>query len=326
MAKKRNRDVKTSGIGQEGDKGEIVAGEGTQEAAEGGKTTSKVAEVVASLTKYEKYNFVLVNRQDIKNAPYNPRQISEKARKKLRAMIDKIGLIEPLIYNKRTNHIVGGHQRLAAIDSLEGTNRYQIHMAEIDVDLKTEKEINVALNNPNMQGEYDLELLEEIYKDKEVIIENTGFDVGDVYRMFGDAPLAGRTGEMQKLAEQYRSFREVHEDLIDGLAKRDDSNYFLVVTFQDGTAREEFLTALELPNERHINGKILLDLLKPEQRKLVTAEITANCDHCDTLNAIDKGQTECVCRLCKKTFPVELPEEPKTEPETTIGTPVANNT
>lgn len=284
------------------------------------------AAAIPQLSKYERYTMVQMNRNLIKGAPYNPRQIDEKNKKRLRKIIETHGLVSPLLYNKRTGNLVGGHQRLSILDVLEGTNDYLLHMAEIDVDEKREKELNIALNNTSAQGEYDLAKLEELYKDKDIDILATGFEVGDIYRMFGDAPLAGRVQEMQKLAEQYRSFREAHEGLIEGLAKRDDNNFYLVVVFQDGTAREEFLTGLELPNERHIDGKMLYALLKPEQQKLAKADYTANCEFCDTINIIeDPASKSFVCRLCKKECTLES-DEPVVATETPQQTPTEEKT
>lgn len=262
------------------------------------------------LTKYEKYELVEVHRSQLKNAPYNPRQIGPKQKKKLRAAIAKTGLVEPLVWNARTGHIVGGHQRVGVLDSLEGTQDYRLHVAKIDVDLKAEKELNVLLNNQAVQGEWDLSRLEEMFRDESLEIANTGFDVGDVYRMFGDAPMSGRSEELSKLSEEYRKFREKHEQLVGGLAVRDDHNFFRVVVFQDGTAAQEFCRALGLPEEdRHLDGRELLKLLKPDDLAAAQADYSVTCDYCDTLNSVTKGQAEVVCRMCKKTFPCTWDKE-----------------
>ena len=48
---------------------------------------------------------------DIKPAPYNPREISEEALLGLRHSLEKFGLVDLLVINKRTMHIISGHQR-----------------------------------------------------------------------------------------------------------------------------------------------------------------------------------------------------------------------
>ena len=45
-------------------------------------------------------------------ADYNPRTISEHQAEALKRSLDRWGFVEPIVANKRTGHIVGGHQRL----------------------------------------------------------------------------------------------------------------------------------------------------------------------------------------------------------------------
>lgn len=63
-------------------------------------------------SKYQAYDTETINRSDIKNAPYNPRIMDVKAKKRLKANIAKHGLVAALTWNKRTGNLVGGHQRL----------------------------------------------------------------------------------------------------------------------------------------------------------------------------------------------------------------------
>lgn len=48
---------------------------------------------------------------DIEPADYNPRTITDEAKKKLRNSIETFGLVEPIIINTKNNRIVSGHQR-----------------------------------------------------------------------------------------------------------------------------------------------------------------------------------------------------------------------
>jgi hypothetical protein len=106
-----------------------------------------------------------MDRRSIKEAVYNPRSMSRSARAGLRESIKKNGLVEPPIWNRRTGNLVGGHQRLSVLDEIMGSKDYRIPVAIIDVDAKKEKEINVALNNPSIQGTYDFVLLQKIIDD-----------------------------------------------------------------------------------------------------------------------------------------------------------------
>ena len=44
-------------------------------------------------------------------APYNPRTISPDALAGLRHSVERFGLVEPIVWNRRTGRVVGGHGR-----------------------------------------------------------------------------------------------------------------------------------------------------------------------------------------------------------------------
>ena len=50
--------------------------------------------------------------EELKPAEYNPRQASEKQYDDLKQSIEKFGIVDPVIVNKRNNRIVGGHFRV----------------------------------------------------------------------------------------------------------------------------------------------------------------------------------------------------------------------
>lgn len=98
-----------------------------------------------------------VKMSELNPAPYNPRIISDKAKGGLKLSLDEFGYLDPIVWNKRTGNIVGGHQRYSVFVA-EGVE--EIDVVAIDVDEVAEKEINIALNNPNIQGVWDLPKLE----------------------------------------------------------------------------------------------------------------------------------------------------------------------
>lgn len=55
---------------------------------------------------------------EIKPAKYNPREITDVAFLGLRESIKKFGFVDPLVVNKKTGTLVGGHQRLKVAESL----------------------------------------------------------------------------------------------------------------------------------------------------------------------------------------------------------------
>lgn len=55
---------------------------------------------------------------DIKPASYNPRCLSDGAFKTLKKSITELGIIKPIVVNKRNNIIIAGHQRTKAMEAL----------------------------------------------------------------------------------------------------------------------------------------------------------------------------------------------------------------
>lgn len=85
-------------------------------------------------------------------ADYNPRvaltpDMPEFER--LKNSIETFGNVEPIVWNERTGHIVGGHQRLAVLQHLGYTSA---EVSVVDLDEKEEKLLNVALNKSRASG------------------------------------------------------------------------------------------------------------------------------------------------------------------------------
>lgn len=135
-------------------------------------------------TKVARFTVEQIERSAISRAAYNPRQIDAGAAKKLKATLAKDGLVETLVWNRRTGNLVGGHQRLDAIDAIEGGTDYTLPVSVIDVDEKTERELNIRLNNPAIQGSFDLAKLEMMLRDMDTDPFAAGFDDVDLNLMF----------------------------------------------------------------------------------------------------------------------------------------------
>ena len=126
----------------------------------------------------------------LKPAPYNPRKAlkpGDKAYEKLKKSIMEFGLVQPIVVNERTGHVVGGHQRLQVlIDS--GADEADC----IIVNLTPEKEkaLNLALNK--VGGEWDVPALKDLMLDLSgdtYCMELTGFDVAEIDAMIGPPPV-----------------------------------------------------------------------------------------------------------------------------------------
>jgi hypothetical protein len=134
-----------------------------------------VPKPVAELSRYVSFAQATLDRSAIKNAPYNPRIIDDDARKRLMRELKSHGLVEAVVWNKRTGNLVGGHQRLSILDDLHEGKPYSVPADVIDCDEKEEKRLNVALNSPDMQGRYDGERFNDLVLD--LRREDPSFDV-----------------------------------------------------------------------------------------------------------------------------------------------------
>src|SRR4051812_1397231 len=66
---------------------------------------------------------------DLKPAPYNPRRISKEAMDGLTVSLKEFGLLQDIVMNKRTGHIVGGHQRWRAMQA-EGVTEAPVKVVD----------------------------------------------------------------------------------------------------------------------------------------------------------------------------------------------------
>lgn len=93
---------------------------------------------------------------DLTPAGYNPRTIGKKALKGLQASLREFGLVQPVVWNKRTGTVVGGHQRLKALAAAGETH---VDVVVVDLPLEREKALNLALNSEGIQGDWTTEAL-----------------------------------------------------------------------------------------------------------------------------------------------------------------------
>lgn len=139
-------------------------------------------------------------RSDVRIAPYNPRKISPSQKAMLKRSVKMYGVIGGITINKRTMTIVGGNQKVAILDEIfkYPENDYSLLAEAIDVDEKTEKEINLMLNSDNARGEWDDEKVRDLLPD--IDWHNAGLTEEDL-SLFGMDALV-RTDEEDRLGKE----------------------------------------------------------------------------------------------------------------------------
>jgi DNA modification methylase len=90
---------------------------------------------------------------DLKPAPYNPRTSTDKQEGNLKASLEKFGVVEPIIFNKQTGFIVGGHFRVRELKKL---GFKEVECVIVDLSEEDEKELNIRLNANTGSWEWDM--------------------------------------------------------------------------------------------------------------------------------------------------------------------------
>jgi hypothetical protein len=119
--------------------------------------------------------------------PYvaNPRQITEKQAKDLKASLERFGVADPIIINT-DNTIIGGHQRKKILETLMGVDPdYEIDVRVPDRELSIDeaRELNVRLNK-NV-AEWNFDTLADCFDLED--LQDWGFE-GFELGLYGDTP------------------------------------------------------------------------------------------------------------------------------------------
>lgn len=238
------------------------------------------------LSKYIRSEVVELNRSAIHLAKYNPRVITEEGRKALKRIIKKYGLVGGIVANKGTGlTLVSGHQRLSVMDELQKydpktkENDYKLRVDVIDVDEKTEKELNIAMNNPNAQGTWDRDKLAEMiphidYKDvglSEADLSLLGMDymfqteeeneladsIGDLMQEVEEEHEAEKAQRQAERAAKVAHMREVKAQVKEAAEKSaGDMEAYLMLSFDSIENKCTFMRRFGYdPNDKFIKGE-----------------------------------------------------------------------
>jgi hypothetical protein len=229
-------------------------------------TMNKTATTGGKLHPSQKFVPGRVHRRQIKNAPYNPRQIDEHARKKLFNKLKTRGLLASLTWNKRTGNLLSGHQRLSILDDLSKTgDDYTLDMDVVDLSEKEEKEENVFFNNPSAQGTFEVDKLGTMIANDEIDYRKAGFDDMDLQMTFEGTEYAvtmfdedgapssvqddlDQLEEIQRMKRERKAHRERDQEA-------NDPEFYSVVVFPNREAQGRFMERVGMSrNDRYVDG------------------------------------------------------------------------
>lgn len=115
---------------------------------------------------------------DMNRAAYNPSvdlQPEDEEYQAIERSLKRHGLVQPIVWNRRTNTVVSGHQRLTV---LEAQGETEVTVSVVDLDDIQEKELNVALNK--ITGEWDDDKLSVILNELGEEATDTGFTLQEI--------------------------------------------------------------------------------------------------------------------------------------------------
>ena len=127
------------------------------------------------------------NTVDLLPADYNPRKDlkpGDAEYEKLKRSIEQFGYVEPVIWNKTTGRVVGGHQRLKVLIDMGMT---EVDCVVVELSEEKEKALNVALNK--ISGDWDKDKLALLIADlqgADFDVSLTGFEPAEIDALFKD--------------------------------------------------------------------------------------------------------------------------------------------
>ena len=128
------------------------------------------------------------NTKDLLPAEYNPRKDlkpGDAEYEKLKRSITEFGYVEPVIWNKTTGRVVGGHQRLKVLMDMGIT---EVECVVVELSEEKEKALNIALNK--ISGEWDKDKLALLITDlqgTDFDVSLTGFEPAEIDDLFKDS-------------------------------------------------------------------------------------------------------------------------------------------
>jgi len=146
-------------------------------------------------------NIEKCNVNDLVASKYNPRKNlkpSDPEYQKIKNSIEHFGYVDPIIINKDKT-IISGHQRAKVLRDLEYN---EIDVVIVDLNKNDEKALNIALNK--IEGEWDIQLLDDLINDlkmQDYNIDFTGFDIEELNNLF-NFELDGQNNEQNKYTDK----------------------------------------------------------------------------------------------------------------------------
>lgn len=243
--------------------------------------------------KVKQAQSITIQRSQINFASYNPRRLSDTAKKKLKANLKRIGLAGGIVWNETTGNLVSGHQRLSIIDEIEKynpdthENDYPIRVEVLQLSDKEEKEQNIFFNSTTAQGEFDNDLLAALIP--EIDYDLAGLDEADINVLIADVPVFDVADYNQAVKDDFRNLEQITDEerlarkeavkqakqaTKDNLSEEVMGDPYITLSFYDYESKLYFMEVLKnkieeakiiysvRPDDKYIKGEIVQQIIE----------------------------------------------------------------
>lgn len=136
----------------------------------------------------------------------------------------------------------------------------------VDVDEREEAALNVQLNNPSMQGEWDLDKLANMSEEFDLdLADDLGFTESDIDFMFeGDDRFSQLfdTKDGENMRGDLEKVKEARKQSVDNLKERNSINWYTVIVFECEADHDAFMKKISIPkHEKYITEDQLMRIV-----------------------------------------------------------------
>ena len=140
---------------------------------------------------------------------------------------------------------------------MEKNKDYELTVCVVDVDEREEATLNVQLNNPSMQGDWDFDKLAMMADDFDLDLkDDLGFTELDIDLMFeGDDRFSElfENKEVEDLRGAVENVKNTKAASIERMKEKDSIDWYVVIVFDNQDKKNDFLKEISIPKyERYI--------------------------------------------------------------------------
>ena len=231
-----------------------------------------------STKKFTESETIIINRSQMTFAPYNPRRQDPRVVAELKKNFKRVGYLGGVVWNQTTGNLVSGHKRIQAMDLIYGYDGtpgkdYQVRVERVAMDNKTEREQNIFMNSPTVQGSFDSDLLAAMIPD--IDYQLAGLDEADITMLsvqtvndlLPSSPITDIMEDMDAveapLAARREEIKEKKRRSLDTIEDRQQrESAYITLSFDNVDNKVAFLEQLGLnPDLTIVKGEEIMDLI-----------------------------------------------------------------